>query len=68
MVRPVLDASGNWRRILSGGIPTGAAFTLETNAGANGTSALCTLGDARVAECDVDMRPRRTWWRRGDAE
>jgi len=28
----------------------------------------CTLDGHRVPACDVDTRPRRTWWRRTDAE
>lgn len=45
--------------------PAGAAF--QYTAEGNGTSP-CTLGDQRVAACDVNTAPRRTWWRREDAE
>lgn len=67
--RPLRDALGNWRRLLSTQLPTDAAFTLTMDAaGAAPARALCSLGGERIAECDVDTRPRRTWWRRGNAE
>jgi hypothetical protein len=30
--------------------------------------AACTLGETRITACDVDLAPRRTWWRREDAD
>lgn len=66
--RPLRDAHGDWRRALPGDIASDAAFTLAMDATGTSTTARCALGDARAAECDVDTRPRRTWWRRGDAE
>lgn len=65
--RPLLDADGNWRRTLPGDAPATATFALRMAPGST-TSALCSLGDARAAECDVELAPRRSWWRRGDAE
>ena len=67
--RPQLDASGNWRRLLPGQLASDAVFTFVMDAaGADPARARCTLGDALIAGCDVDTRPRRTWWRRGNAE
>ena len=66
---PQRDASGNWRRPLSTQQAAAAVFSLAVDAaGSDPARARCALGDAPVAECDVDTRPRRTWWRRGHAE
>lgn len=46
-------------------IPADSAFTVGQSQ--EGT-APCTLGGHRIAGCDVDTRPRKTWWRRTDAE
>ncbi len=66
--QPLLDAAGAWRRPLREVLPGNAVLTLAANPAGTATSMLCTLGAVRVAECDVDLRPRRSWWRRGDAE
>lgn len=67
--RPLRDALGNWRRLLSTQLASDAAFALTMDAaGADPSRALCTLGEERIADCDVDTAPRRTWWRRGNAE
>jgi hypothetical protein len=66
--QPLLDAQGNWRRMLRGDLPLNAVLSLAANTAGTATSALCSLGDARIAECDVDLPPQRSWWRRGDAE
>lgn len=66
--QPLLDAEGNWLRVLREALPSTASLVLAANPAAPATSLLCSLGSARVAECDVDLRPRRSWWRRGDAE
>jgi hypothetical protein len=42
----------------------GESFTLRRE----GSHAACTLGEAHIAACDVDLSPRRTWWRREDAD
>jgi hypothetical protein len=34
----------------------------------NGNHAECMAGDVHVPSCDVDLSPRRTWWRREDAD
>ncbi len=67
---PSFDAHGNWRSPLPHEIATDATFTLAAIADADADAArtLCTLGDTHIADCDVDTRPRRTWWRRADAE
>lgn len=44
-----------------------ASATLHIGAVADGM-AECTLNGQRVPACDVDTRPRKTWWRRTDAE
>jgi hypothetical protein len=66
--QPLLDAEGAWRRPLHEVLPTSALLTLAAHPAGPATSMLCSLGSARVAECDVDLRPRRSWWRRGGAE
>lgn len=67
--QPLRDALGNWRRLLSTQLAFDAAFTITMDAaGADPARAVCTLGETRIPECDVDTRPRRTWWRRGNAE
>lgn len=33
-----------------------------------GSHAQCRLGDTPIPDCDVDLSPRRTWWRREDAD
>jgi len=67
--RVQLDASGNWRRLLSAQLPSDAVFTMTMDAaGADPARARCALGDEPIAGCDVDTRPRRSWWRRGNAE
>ena len=34
----------------------------------SGSHAACMLGETHIASCDVDLSPRRTWWRREDAD
>jgi hypothetical protein len=65
----LVDALGNWRRLLPMPLASDATFTIAMDGGgADPARALCMLDDARIAGCDVDTRPRRTWWRRGNAE
>lgn len=65
--RVVPDASSpdNWSRALPAPVLLSDRFTLES---VQGQVAPCMLGGQRVAACDVDTRPRKTWWRREDAE
>jgi hypothetical protein len=42
-----------------------AGFTLERISDSLTT---CSVGGQPIAACDVDTRPRKTWWRRNDAE
>lgn len=42
----------------------GEAFALRRE----GSRAQCLLGETRIASCDVDLSPRRIWWRREDAD
>jgi hypothetical protein len=63
-MRPSGSPAG-WSVPLAAAIPASARFTLGTEVGG---LAPCTLGGERIAACDVDTRPRRTWWRRLDAE
>jgi hypothetical protein len=66
--QPLRDATGNWRRLLREDLPLNAVLRLDAIPSGAFTSALCSLGDARVAECDVALPARRAWWRREDAE
>ena len=45
-------------------VKVGEAFTLLRN----GSAATCTLGNTHIGHCDVDLSPRRRWWRREDAD
>ncbi|HMA13129.1 MAG TPA: hypothetical protein VKO83_14655 [Steroidobacteraceae bacterium] len=42
----------------------GEAFALLRE----GSRASCMLGNTHIPSCDVDLSPRRTWWRREDAD
>jgi Tfp pilus tip-associated adhesin PilY1 len=53
------------RQTIATPIPANATFTLGQ--AAEGI-APCTLAGQRINACDVDTRPRRTWWRREDAQ
>jgi len=65
--RIVVPPDGSdWRPPLPASVTLGAGFQVAAVEGE--AIAHCTLADQRVAGCDVDMRPRRTWWRREDAE
>jgi hypothetical protein len=67
--RPLPDANGDWRTTLAGDLTIDTAFALAVDStDTQTTSARCLFGESHVAACDVDMRPRRTWWRREDAE
>lgn len=65
--RVVPDAStpDSWSRALPSPVLLTDQFTLGAT---QGPVAPCTLGGQRIAACDVDTRPRKTWWRREDAE
>ncbi len=62
------DARGSWRNLLPDVLATDASFTLSTIVDAEAASATCALGGTHITDCDIDTRPRRTWWRRMDAE
>ena len=67
--RLVSDASGAWRAAVAGELPLGTSFALIADTGGvPAGTARCQFGDVHVADCDVDLRPHRTWWRREDAE
>lgn len=56
---------GSWSTRVAGAIPASSTFVLGQ---ARDGIAACTLGGHHIAGCDVDTRPRKTWWRRTDAE
>ena len=56
---------GGWSTPLPRPVPLSERFILGTP---QDMVSPCTLGGQRVAACDVDTRPRKTWWRREDAE
>jgi hypothetical protein len=60
------DARTPWREPLGLTVAAGTVFAFTT--ASDSLLAPCTLGDAHVAACDVDLSPVRTWWRREDAE
>jgi hypothetical protein len=57
---------GQWLTRLPRAIDIGAR--LRVGAGPGSPVAPCTLGGQQVTGCEVDTRPRKTWWRRTDAE
>lgn len=57
--------TGEWRSALPLPIGLAAGFLLEA---AGDSIALCTLDGLHIPDCDVDTRPRKSWWRRNDAE
>jgi len=59
------SSTGEWQVPLPR--PVSAATNFSISAVQEGT-ATCTLGGQWVPACDVDTRPRKTWWRRTDAE
>jgi hypothetical protein len=70
-VMPATAASGparpaDWRVLLNDPVHVSASFRHESVS--TEPAAACMLGSNRVPGCDVDLRPRRTWWRRSDAE
>jgi hypothetical protein len=62
------DAGGNWRQPLGGEMPLDSTFAMLALSDPQAPRALCSFGDAQVADCNVDLSPHRTWWRREDAE
>lgn len=58
-----------WRERLPGMVVAGTPFTIVAAAeAAAGGTLPCLLGGQRVAGCEVDTSPSKTWWRREDAE
>jgi AcrR family transcriptional regulator len=55
----------HWQASLPLPVPVAAGFSLEA---IDDAVTACVLGGQRIAACDVDTRPRKTWWRRNDAE
>lgn len=65
-VLPADDDTGRtWRMALPELVPATARLDLSLE---DDGILRCALGGQRVAACDVDTRPRRTWWRRADAQ
>lgn len=64
-VVPDASAPGNWTTTLPRPVLLSEHFSPGSLLG---TVSSCALGGQRVAACDVDTRPRKTWWRREDAE
>lgn len=54
-----------WRTPLHEAVPASAVLALPRR---EEGILRCELGGQRVAACDVDTRPKRTWWRRSDAQ
>jgi hypothetical protein len=64
-VVPDVSSPDKWTRLLP--VPVLLSDRFEIGE-VHGTVAPCSLGGQLVAACDVDTRPRKTWWRREDAE
>ena len=64
-VVPEASAPDSWSNTLPTPVLLSDWFVIGP---AQAASAPCTLGGQRVPACDVDTRPRRTWWRREDVE
>ncbi len=58
------DGGPRWQMPLAELIRAGTDFSLTTT----GSTAACTLDEQPIPACDLDLAPRRTWWRREDAE
>ena len=64
-VVPDTSTPGSWTTTLPSPVLLSEQFSLSPP---QGTVSRCTLDGQHVAACDVDTRPRKTWWRREDAE
>lgn len=64
-VVPPASTPGHWSTALPRPVLLSEGFALAMP---QDTVSQCSLGGQRVAACDVDTRPRKTWWRREDAE
>lgn len=62
---PGASAPDNWSNTLPTPVLLSDRFVIGP---AQEAIAPCTLGGQRIPACDVDTRPRRTWWRREDVE
>lgn len=65
--RRVVPASepGQWSTVLATPVPAVAGFSYGP---AEADTAPCLLAGQRITACDLATRPRKTWWRRSDAE
>lgn len=59
------DGDSPWQAALPRPVPAGERLIITGTAGPG--MALCSLAGHRVDACDIDTRPRETWWRRDDA-
>jgi hypothetical protein len=61
-VRPQL------RRPVAGALPAGSGVELATMPADSGGRVPCMVGEQTLPACFLDTRPRRSWWRREDAD
>jgi hypothetical protein len=59
-----MDDGPRWQMPLAQLVRAGTDFSLTVV----GSAAACTLDEQPIPACDLDLAPRRTWWRREDAE
>lgn len=64
--QPFVTREDQWSLPLPRPVAAGERLRLDMADAA--PAATCTLDEEPVPACDVDTRPRRTWWRRTDAE
>lgn len=60
----ILPADGGATAPIAVSMSAGDSFRLLRT----GSRAECLLGQTHIPSCDVDLSPRRTWWRREDAD
>lgn len=63
---PAVAEPDDWLAPLPATLALPARF--EHVLSADGSTALCTLSGQAVSACDLDTRPRKSWWLRTDAQ
>jgi hypothetical protein len=57
-----------WRRPLAGALPAGSVVELSTATADSRGRVPCVVGGEPLPTCFLDTRPKRSWWRREDAD
>jgi hypothetical protein len=62
------NARPQLRRRMAGALPAGSGVELATTPGDSHGRVPCIVGEEPLPACFLDTRPRRSWWRREDAD